>query len=129
MSGESETNAGLRIILIEDDPLDAQLILERLRTGLDCQVVVVMTRPMLQAELARKLPDVIISDSSLPNLDSMAALDAVRAKYPEVPFIVCTGNDSPTGRLLATMRGAKAWVSKNDLTRLVDVVKRVALPG
>ena len=125
MVGNSETNAGLRIVLIEDNPFDTELMQESLKANLDCHVVVVMTRQTFLAELERALPNVIIADSNVPRFDSMSALDLVREKYPQVPFIFCSGNESQALRALAIIRGAKAWVSKNDLPALVAEVKRV----
>jgi len=122
---ESETNSGLRVILIEDNPFDIELIRESLEANLDCHVVVVLTRPMFLAELERELPNVIIADSNVPRFDSMAALDVVRERYPQIPFIFCSGNESQALRALGVIRGAKAWVSKDDLPGLVAEVKRV----
>jgi len=125
MVGNSETNSGIRIILIEDNPFDTELIHESLKANLDCNVVVVMSRPFFLAELERKLPDVIISASNMPRFNSLAALDVVRERYPQVPFIFCSGNESQALRALAIIRGGTAWVSKNDLPALVAEVKRV----
>ena len=125
MVGHSETNSGLRIILIEDNPFDTELIQESLKANLECNVIVVMSRPTFLAELERELPDVILADSNVPRFDSMAALDVVRERHPQVPFIFCSGNESQALRALAMIRGAKGWVSKNDLPGLVAEVKRI----
>ena len=113
----------LRVMLIEDSPFDFELIQEHLRTELDCEVVEVRSQVMLLDALDRALPDVVISDSNVPRFDGMVALDYMRSLHPQIPFIFCSGNDSPTLPAIAISRGAKAWVSKNDLSRLVREIK------
>jgi CheY-like chemotaxis protein len=113
----------LRIMLIEDNPFDFELIQEHLRSEFDCEVVEVTSHVMLLDALDRALPDVVISDSNVPRFNGMVALDYMQSVHPQIPFIFCSGNGSPTLPDLALSRGAKAWVSKDDLSRLVREIK------
>jgi hypothetical protein len=53
---------GFRIFLLDDDPLDTELIRAALKQGLDCHVVGLRTRPEFLAALDERVPDVIVSD-------------------------------------------------------------------
>ncbi len=120
----SENDRKLRIMLIEDSLFDFELIREHLNAELNCDIIEVTNHVMLLNELDRALPDVIISDSNVPRFDGIVALDYVRSSHPQVPFIFCSGNDSKDLHDRALSRGAAAWVSKNDLPRLVREIKR-----
>jgi FOG: CheY-like receiver len=125
MAGETFDKEELRIILIDDSPFDAELIELQLKRSLRCNVVVVDSRTEFLAELERAAPDVIISDSALPRFDGFAALALAQERCPEVPFIFCSGNQHPKLQSDALAKGVTAWVSKDQLERLDDVVRKI----
>ena len=45
--------------------------------------------------------------------------------HPEIPFVICSGRDSPEVRAEAQAAGARAWVPKTEIQRLVPVVNQV----
>ena len=84
-----ETGAGeLRVLLVEDSIADAELAIWRLRQGgYACTYQRVVTETEMRAALRAGLPDLILSDFSLPEFDGMSALAIARAEAPAVPFI------------------------------------------
>ena len=91
-------NSPLRILLLEDNPADAELILATLeKDGIRCDVLRVETQADFLGALERSSFDLILSDGSLPTFDGLSALkitreiDAIRAgsgaKSPQTPFI------------------------------------------
>lgn len=116
---------GLRIVLLDDNPYDVELIRLTLQEGMDCNVTVLDSKLALTSYLENIRPDVVISDSNIPGWDGLEALSFVREKSPRVPFVFCSGSILPEVRERALKHGAKAWVSKNDLQRLIGVVQRV----
>lgn len=104
----------LRVLLVEDDPDDADMLKTALRTELSCEVIVAFTKEIFEAELQRKRPDLIISDSNVRTFDGITALKTARKKYPDIPFIFCSGSVSPEKREAALALGATAWTSKQD---------------
>ena len=123
MHSTSHEKAG--IILLEDNPYDAELIQAVLESSLVCSVTVLGSRSELIKELERAAPEVVISDSSLPCFEGADAINLVRQKCPRVPFVFCCGNQSPALREHGLQLGAAAWVSKDNLPHLVAVVKRL----
>ncbi len=126
MSGPSSTSKGdCRILHIEDNPCDAELIEAALKAQLACHITVVVTRTELEAELARGHPDVIISDSSLPNFDGLSALALAAKRYPAVPFIFCCGRIPDLMKVEAAAHGAMDFISKDQIEELGTLIKRL----
>ena len=121
----STSHQKVGIILLEDNPYDAELIQVILESSLVCSVKVLGTRAELIKELERATPHVVVSDSSLPCFEGADAINLVRQKCPLVPFVFCSGNQSPALRDQGLQLGAAAWVSKDNLPHLVAVVKRL----
>lgn len=116
----------LRILMLEDRIADAELCARELRRGgfqFDMQRV--DTRPAFESALDASSPDLVISDFSLPSaFDGLAALEIVRSKYPEVPFVFVSGTIGEERAVEAMRRGATDYVLKDKLSRLVPVVSR-----
>ncbi|MBL8753042.1 MAG: response regulator [Planctomycetes bacterium] len=113
----------MRVLLIEDDPNDAELVLRQLRhDGIEPVATVVRSRADLEANLAGDY-DVIIADYRLPDLVATAALSRVRECLPDTPFIVVSGSTTEE-QLLAMLRlGADDYLLKDRLGRLAASVR------
>src|ERR1043165_521273 len=73
-------------------------------------------------------PGLILSDHGLPSFSGFEALEIVRRRCPELPFIFVSGSNDPG--LVAEMyeEGATDYVFKRDLGDLKSVVLRVLQP-
>src|SRR5262249_37070848 len=83
----------LRILHVEDDPADAELIRETLEAaGLPCPGARgVETRDEFARALAAEPFDLILADYRLPAFDGLSALAIARQQKPDVPFILVSG--------------------------------------
>lgn len=117
--------APMRILHVEDDPLDRELVAEALRAGgLVCEIVAVDSRTAFQTALAQGGFDVILSDESLPGFDGRTALTIAAQLAPHAPFIVVSGT---LGEELAVERlkdGATDYLLKQRLSRLPSAILR-----
>lgn len=120
-SGENS----VRVMVVDDNPFDAELIEMALKASLNCSVVTVDTKHDFLMELERAVPNVIVADSNLPMFDGMTAFALAKAQCPEVPFLFCTGPVPEAIKLKALALGAKAWLSKDDLDEFVLTVRRL----
>lgn len=112
------------ILLIEDNPIDAELAKERLRAGgLSFDAVVVDNRAGFEAQLGRHF-DLILADYSLPDFDGLTALDIIRSKDQRLPFIFVSGVLGEDVAVETLLRGATDYVLKQKLERLVPAVHR-----
>ena len=114
----------LRILLLDDDPADAQLITETL-TGNG--FLVVTERVDSHDEFARALrefaPDVVLSQHRIPDFDVRAALELLIAVRPTIPLILLTCSlDEQTAASLVRA-GAEDFVLKSNLGRLGPTIE------
>jgi two-component system, cell cycle sensor histidine kinase and response regulator CckA len=109
----------LRILLIEDNPADAELITYELkRAEVDHESNIVATKKAFLAELRKSPPDAIISDFSMPQFNALDALHALHAHRVEVPFILVTGSQSEEVAVECIKEGADDYILKSSLKRL-----------
>jgi PAS domain S-box-containing protein len=118
-------SAPLRILHVEDDPLDLELVADTLRSsGLSCTIVPVDTRQAFERALSEGGFDIILSDESLPTFDGRTALAIAARVSPHTPFIVVSGTlgeDLAVERLKA---GAIDYLLKHRMSRLPSAVIR-----
>src|SRR5258708_10956781 len=115
----------LRILSIEDDPKDTELIQDLLETeGIVCEVTRVDTQAALLASVAQGGIDLILADYSLPSFDGISALKFAMKACPDVPFIFVSGTLGEEVAIEALKIGATDYVLKTRLSRLVPSVLR-----
>jgi len=115
----------LRILSIEDDPKDTQLIRDLLETeGIVCEVTRVDTEAALVASVEQGGIDLILADYSLPSFDGISALKLALKACPDVPFIFVSGTLGEEVAIEALKIGATDYVLKTSLSRLVPSVQR-----
>ena len=109
----------LQILLIEDNPADAELITYELqRSGINLVTRCVATKKEFLAELRKSPPDAIISDYSMPQFNAIDALHALKAHKVELPFILVTGSMSEEVAVECIKEGADDYILKSSLKRL-----------
>jgi CheY-like chemotaxis protein len=122
-----QNGTSLRILHLEDDPVDAELVKYSLEEhGIPCSITRVCTREAFGVAIEQGGIDIILSDSKLPGFDTMSALQQVRETHPSIPFIFVTGNISPKAKVAAFLGGAADFINKDDLPRLSRTLKPLA---
>src|ERR1700704_2530990 len=115
----------LRILSVEDDPKDMELIQDLLATeGVVCEVTRVDTQAALLASVEQGGIDLILADYSLPSFDGISALKFAMKASPDVPFIFVSGTLGEEVAIEALKIGATDYVLKTSLSRLVPSVVR-----
>ena len=67
--------------------------------------------------LEHTIPDIIVTDLLMPELDGLQLLTAVRKRYPLVPVILMTSHGSESIALEAIRQGAASYVPKESIPR------------
>src|ERR1700733_11161948 len=117
--------SALRILILEDEPSDAELVQRQLKSaGLDFAAVVVDTKAAFLRELDEFCPGVILSDLSVPGFPGENALKITRELYPHTPFIVVSGALGDEAAVELIRQGATDYVLKDRPARLAAVVRR-----
>ena len=117
-------NAPLRVLLLEDDPNDAELAQELLSDQFAVDMTRVETRDGFAAALETSHFDLILADYRLPSFDGLSALELAIQRCPNVPFIFVSGTIGEDLAIEAIKRGATDYVLKTRLSRLVLSVQR-----
>jgi signal transduction histidine kinase len=113
------------ILLLEDNPRDAELIEHALRRGASgFKVEHADSRRAFIHCIKQRVPDLILSDFSLPTLDGYTALGIAQKKCPDVPFIFVSGTLGEETAIETLKQGATDYVLKAHLSRLVPSVQR-----
>jgi serine phosphatase RsbU (regulator of sigma subunit) len=118
-------NPPLRVLLLEDSELDAELIQAELeRSGLSCEWRVVQTRADYEGGLADFAPDLIFADFKLPGFDGGVALALAQERCPDVPLLIVSGTVGEETAVELLKQGATDFVLKDRLPRLGQKVRR-----
>ena len=120
----SETGS-LHILHVEDDPAHAELVRRALqKSGLDCDIRLVMSRDEYLDALDAERPDVILSDTRGVDFEGLEALRHARRRSRRVPFLFVSSStdDKHIARLRA--EGATDFVRKAELGSLASVILR-----
>jgi len=116
---------GLRILMLEDVPSDAELEQSGLRdAGLVFTALRVDTREAFERALDEFKPDIVLADNSLPAYNGLEALEYVRHKHPQIPVIFVTGSLGDVAAVEMLKLGARDYVLKDELVRLAPAIKR-----
>ncbi|MRR16253.1 MAG: PAS domain S-box protein [Deltaproteobacteria bacterium] len=115
----------LRILILEDNPADAELVqFELTEGGIDFTACVVARENDFVRSLQDFAPDLILSDYDLPQYSGALALAEAKKRCPDIPFILVTGAVSEDRAIEILTSGAKDYVMKGRLSRLSPAVRR-----
>lgn len=115
----------LRVLMVEDSPDDAELVLAALRGGgFELTFERVETKEEMIAALEGREWDVVLSDYSLPRFSAPAAFTTLTDKRRDVPFIIVSGTIGEEVAVGAMKLGVQDYILKSNLTRLSAAVER-----
>ena len=115
----------LRALIVEDSADDAELLARELRrSGYDVTYERAFDADSLDRSLALGPWDIVFSDHSMPEFGSGAALQMVRGRDPDVPFVIVSGTMGEDVAVDAMRAGANDYLVKGRLARLPAVVDR-----
>jgi diguanylate cyclase (GGDEF)-like protein len=118
-------NNELRVLIVEDNPDDAELIVLELEvSGYTVIWERVENMNQMSAALDRQTWDIILADYSLPQFNALAALSLMQAKNLDLPFIIVSGSIGEEIAVAAMRAGAHDYLLKNSLSRLVPAAER-----
>ena len=116
--------AKLRALLVEDNHLDAQLILRALRQDFEVSALVVQDEATFKLALHTHSPEIVLADYNLPNWKGMEAVNVLRREGLDVPLILVSGALGDVTAVECIKRGATDYVLKDTLARLPESIRR-----
>jgi signal transduction histidine kinase len=105
------------LLLVEDDPSAARLLLETFRTQGSAATELTHVERMSDAEqhLAERSFDIILLDPGLPDSQGLESVQRAHAAAPNVPLVVLTGQEDETLALQALQAGAQDYLIKGQI--------------
>jgi signal transduction histidine kinase len=117
--------AELRVLHVEDNDLDAELVSQALRKGgFSPSVVVVQSPAEFGQQLRSHAPDVVLADYNLPQWEGMETVEVLRREGIDVPVILVSGALGDITAVECIKRGATDYVLKDGLARLPEAIRR-----
>ena len=115
----------LRILILEDNPGDAELSIRELnKAGFEIQADVVDTREAFAAKLQSRIYDVVLSDYRIPRWSGVEAFHLLRQSGKDIPFILVTGTLGEESAVELIKEGVADYILKDRLVRLPSAIRR-----
>src|ERR1700689_1567516 len=126
VKSEQKTDQPLRVLIVEDVKGDIALLLLALREGgFEVTYEAVATQAAMRTALQHRQWDLITSDHGMPQFSGPAALALTLELRPDVPFVIVSGEIDINVAVSLMQAGARDYVQKTELVRLVPAVERV----
>src|SRR3990170_849056 len=116
----------LKILHVEDNPLDAELIHNHIRSELvNCEIKFISNKSDLLAAIENESYDIFLCDFRLPLFnDGFEVLDIIRTKLRDIPILFVTGTIGEELAVELLKKGATDYILKDRLIKLVPAIKR-----
>ncbi len=114
------------ILVVDDSAVDRRLAGGLLEKDGDFSVRYAIHGADGLEKMREELPDLVLTDLVMPELDGLELVAMVRSTYPAVPVILMTSAGNEEICVQALQRGAASYVPKRVLSqRLLDTVRQV----
>ena len=115
----------LHILLVEDSEDDALLLIRYIqRNGFEVIFNRVIDRATMIESLQWQSWDIVIADYALPTFSGLAALEILKERKIDIPFIIVSGTIGEDVAVQAMKAGAHDYVMKGNLARLIPAIQR-----
>ncbi|CAN2043758.1 hypothetical protein GMMP13_1120023 [Candidatus Magnetomoraceae bacterium gMMP-13] len=115
----------LRVLIVEDSEDDALLLVRHLkRTGYELDFQRVEMPEEMEEALDKKEWDIVIADYSMPYFSAPGALELLKKKKLDLPFIIVSGTIGEETAVTAMKSGAHDYIMKGNMARLIPAIDR-----
>ena len=112
----------LRLLIVDDSPDDASLIVRHLQPEFTPVYHRVETAEEMQAALEKGGWQLVISDYLMENFSGLAALQMLHEHGDDIPFIMVSGQMGEDVAVEAMRAGAHDFLIKDRLSRLIPAI-------
>lgn len=123
--GGNGSGRTLRVLLVEDSAADAMITVRTLeRGGFRVHSRRVQSSEEMQAALREENWDLILADHAMPGFSAPEALQLLKGRGWDTPFIIVSGYIDEDTAVEAMRAGAHDYIMKDRLARLLPAVER-----
>jgi len=114
------------VLVVDDSPLDRRLAGGLLEKHFECAVEYAADGKEALARVALQVPDVVLTDLQMPQMNGLELVTALKNDYPFVPVVLMTAKGSEDIAAEALRRGAASYVPKKRLAEdLRPTIQRI----
>ena len=115
----------VRVLIVEDSEDDALLLIRLLQqSGFQALFHRVQSEPEMEAALDEREWDLVLSDHNMPGFSSRRALELLRSRGGDIPFIIISGMIGEDAAVESMRAGAQDYIMKGHFARLVPAIER-----
>jgi CheY-like chemotaxis protein len=116
------------VLIVDDTAVDRRLAGGLLESAPNIEVCYAQNGKEALVQLGTSLPDLVVTDLQMPDLDGLELVTAIGEKYPDVPVVLMTAHGSENIAAQALASGAASFVPKTELAEnLVETVMHVLM--
>lgn len=114
------------VLVVDDSAMDRKLAQSILEKNPDLSVETVGDGAEALQFFQRQVPDLVVTDLQMPEMDGLELVGVIRSKFPLVPVVLMTAHGSEEIAVQALQRGASSYVPKSKLAdELPDTIDAV----
>ena len=115
-----------KILIVEDNAVDRLLVGKLLAKGMNLTTAYADNGRAALEAIRRDMPDLVLTDMQMPEMDGLQLVREVRQRFPLVPVILITAHGSEELAVQALKSGAASYVPKENLAgELVKTIESV----
>jgi CheY-like chemotaxis protein len=114
------------VLVVDDTAVDRRLAGGLLESAPDLNVCYAQNGNEALLQIGNELPDLVLTDLQMPDLDGLQLVNSITEKYPDVPVVLMTAHGSEVIAAQALASGAASYVPKSELAEnLVETVMHI----
>lgn len=114
------------VLVVDDVKLDRHMVGALIEKHVGWSAVFAENGRDALARIQLQVPDVVLTDLQMPEMDGLELVEAIRRDYSYLPVILMTAHGSEEIAVAALKAGAASYVPKRDLARdLVPTTQKV----
>ena len=114
------------ILVVDDTAVDRRLAGGLLESSANLDICYAENGKEALQQINMRIPDLVLTDLQMPEIDGLELVNTIGDKYPEVPVVLMTAHGSEVVAAQALANGAASFVPKTDLAdNLVQTVMHV----
>jgi DNA-binding NarL/FixJ family response regulator len=127
---ESEMAMRYQIFIIEDHPIIREIYVQLIQRAPDLEVCgQAATGAQALTRVARVIPDLVLLDIALPEMNGIEVLRRLLAKHPDLQILVISGQEEAVYARQALLAGAKGYLDKLELAATLTTAIHCILNG
>ncbi|MFT5301590.1 MAG: CheY-like chemotaxis protein [Mariniblastus sp.] len=104
------------ILVVDDTAVDRRLAGGLLENAPNMEVCYAENGKQALAQIGASLPDLVVTDLQMPELDGLELVTAIADRYPDLPVVLMTAHGSEVVAAQALANGAASFVPKSELS-------------